>query len=275
MSADVFATALRSALGPLLRLGLAVAVTVAFATPAAAQTPSPLDATHWTASVGYGARTHLTARASGPLADLVTLGHTYGPTLRLSAAYHSRAGWVYTASFDDGRSNRAYDEVVELFAEALAAYPGRFFPDFSSSAYAFQPDIADRYGLGIGRDFPIGRWSFTPQLTAGVLDIRLADVGQAFKQRDANAIYDIRLRPSARRLLTPVIGAGTEIDSPRWRNLGLRFSAQFSYARPRYTYALVARELVSGREDASAPTEAGAWLVGQITAGLFYRLPLP
>ena len=226
---------------------------------------------YWTASLGYGARAHLNARASGGRADLVSLGHTYGPTLRASVAHHSKAGWVYEASFDDGRSNRSSDEVTQLFDAALERYPGSFFPDFGTASYAFQPDVADRYTLGFGRELALGSWTITPRVTAGVLDIRLGGIGRTYKQRDANALYDIRLRPSTSRLTTPVIGAGATFEGRIWRNFGLQLSGECYYARPRYDYGLVVRELVSGREDISGSAEVGAWLVGQLTASVSYR----
>ena len=257
----------------------AVVVAATWAAGASAQVfaPAPMEeppaTAYWSASVGYGARAHFNNRASGTLSDLVTLGHTYGPTWRVSAAYHTAGGWVYAAALDDGRSHRSSDEVTDLFEDALAAYPGDFFPDYGSSAYAFQPDIANRYTLGLGRDLRVGTWTLTPHVTAGLLDVRLAGVGRTYKQRDANARYDLRLRPSVTRLAAPVFGTGAELGGRLYRGLGIRLSAQAYYARPRYRYALVARELLSGREDVTTSPPAGAWLVGQLTAGLSYRLP--
>ena len=228
----------------------------------------------WTASIAYGARAHLTARESGGRSDLVTLGHTYGPTARASVAYHASAGWVFAASVDVGRSNRSSDEVTDHFAAVLAAYPGDFLPDWGSSAYAFQPKIANRYSLGFGRELPVGRWTLTPQLTAGVLDVPLAGIGRMYKQQDANRLYDIRLRPSTRRVVTPAFGAGASLGGDLWRGFGLRVAGELYYARPRYGYDLLVRERVAGSEEVRSAPQASPWLVGQLTAGLTYRLPL-
>ena len=260
----------RASIVSALICGLAALASV---TAAAQQSVGAVPA--WSVFVGYGARTHLTHRAAGTPADRVSLGHTYGAVTYAMLSYRTRRGWTFGVRLEDGHSNRSSDEFVAFFDEAIDRYPGSFYPDFSLPQNEFQPAAADRYALQIGRDLALGTWTVTPTVSAGVLDVRLGETVRTFKQREANAVYEVRLRPGVRRATAPVIGFGADLGRELWRGLGLRFSAQVYGARPRYEYALVVRELVSGREDASASSAAGTFLVGQFAAGVAYRLPAP